>query len=215
MTTPSLRPSSEIKHQQPPLPRRPTNRAARHSPSAQPQRPRASPAKRLAPTTARPYAFPNSSAEAPLGVFAGLDEPSPSPLKTAGPVDEDPAPVAAAVVVLKVAVTLVGFWAPQGWSSRQLLEHALSEPQALTHWVPHAWQVWKGSVREYSDMLGWRPSLQTQPYVRVSWIWSAWRRESLVPIVTYRVASVAEDRRGRGLRADDGAVAQLVVAPKP
>ena len=74
----------------------------------------------------------------------------------------EPVAVAAAEAVDDVLARL-GSRAPHGWFSRQSLEHELSEPQAVTHWLPHSSHTKYGRVREYSEMLGCRPLPQTQP----------------------------------------------------
>lgn len=43
-----------------------------------------------------------------------------------------------AVVVEFVLLAGVGSRAPQGWSWRQSPAQSLSEPQAVTHWLPHS-----------------------------------------------------------------------------
>lgn len=69
--------------------------------------------------------------------------------------------VGSAVADDEVTLTRRGSWAPQGLSSRHEDAHALSL-QASTHWFPHSMHMWYGSVREYSDMLGffWSPQIQ-------------------------------------------------------
>lgn len=49
--------------------------------------------------------------------------------------------LAVADAVVDVALDLVGFWAPHGWSSRQAAEHVLFCPHAVTHWLPHSRQT--------------------------------------------------------------------------
>lgn len=67
-------------------------------------------------------------------------EPEPEPPKELKPLVEAPdEPVAVELIdELLVELTRVGFWAPQGWSCRQLLAHALSWPHPATHWLPHS-----------------------------------------------------------------------------
>lgn len=73
--------------------------------------------------------------------------------------------VAAGVVVVAVEVELyrLGSVAPQGLSSAQLDAQVLSEPQAVLHWTTNSWQMKKGSVKVYSEMLGCLLSPQRQP----------------------------------------------------
>lgn len=47
-----------------------------------------------------------------------------------------------------------GCCAPHGWSSRQSEAQRLLPLHLATHWLPHSWQMKKGSVRLYSEMLG-------------------------------------------------------------
>jgi hypothetical protein len=66
-------------------------------------------------------------------------------------------------------------------------------------------------------MLGWRPLEQTQPYVKVSFAssvsWLSDRDDH--GSRAYRIAAVADDGAGRALLANDGAVAEFVIAPRP
>lgn len=73
-------------------------------------------------------------------------------------------PLALEVMVLLMVdeLGLMGSWAPQGWSCRQADEQVLSPLQAVTHWLPHSWQMKKGSVWVYWVMLGLRPSPHSQ-----------------------------------------------------
>ena len=75
-----------------------------------------------------------------MGLVEAPEEPSLIPLKTVGPVAAGPVAVEG-WVELNVVVAFLGLCAPQGLSSRHLLEQVLSLPQPFTHWVPHCWQV--------------------------------------------------------------------------
>jgi len=97
-----------------------------------------------------------------------VSEPAPPPARPVKICVGSPVAVDG-IVELAVEFGLEGLRAPHGWFCRQSLEHGgLPIPQALTHWLPHSWQVKKGRVREYSDTFGWSPLPQTHPYVKVS-----------------------------------------------
>jgi len=98
-------------------------------------------------TTERPYVRPRLIATTdaldlvPLEPEEDVEDapPEPAPPKEPNPVDVAAAPPDVAAAVLEVALTRVGFWAPQGCAVRQVLEHALfASPQLVTHWLANS-----------------------------------------------------------------------------
>jgi hypothetical protein len=65
------------------------------------------------------------------------------------------------VLVMVEELGLIGSWAPQGWSCLQAEAQVLSPLQAVTHWLPHSWQMKYGKVWVYWVTLGERPSPHT------------------------------------------------------
>ena len=108
-----------------------------------------------------PFPFVSESESEP-------ESPSPRPSYIWPALEVAAAPVSVAVPLADdvVSLTLVGFWAPHGWFSRQSLAQAASLPQLVTHWLPHSWQIKNGRVSEYSERFGDFPSSHTQPYVK-------------------------------------------------
>lgn len=114
--------------------------------------------------TASPYALPTSA------IGAAIDLPLPllplplPPLPPPGvPVKmvSGPAEVLVVLVASEVgdeAVDVVlyrlGSVAPQGLSWAQLDAQVLSNPQLVLHWTTYSWQMKKGSVKVYSEILG-------------------------------------------------------------
>lgn len=98
----------------------------------------------------------------PLPLLPLLPPPGVPVKMVSGPAEVD---VAGAVDVEAVEVVLyrLGSVAPQGLFWAQSDAHMLSEPQLFLHWTTYSWQMKKGSVKVYSEMLGCWLFPQRQP----------------------------------------------------